>query len=90
MNQRNVEALHKAISDVMSEVVFDGEESKPYRMARELASRGVLGPASEVLTNEEAERVWNASGDSINWEYTFTDLEEFTQGLESIAKGETP
>ena len=47
MNQRNVEALKKAIWGTLAPGMLSANEIT--ELARVLASRGCLGPASEVL-----------------------------------------
>ena len=73
MNERNVAALKAACEGLP---LYYGSDFR--EMAEYLASRGVLGPASEVLTDEECCMELN---DSIS-------AQIICERLERIAKGE--
>ena len=56
MNERNVEALIRVYREVMDELGLRGATAITVGdTAEALASRGVLGPASEVLTEVQQE-----------------------------------
>ena len=77
MNERNVKALHRVVWECYASMApMAGDPTSA--VAAYLASRGVLGPASEVLTDEECCMELN---DSIS-------AHIICERLERIAKGE--
>ena len=89
MNQRNVEALIRVYREVMDELGLRGATAITVGdTAEALASRGVLGPASEVLTTDDVTEVLTrveVGSDGEVWE---TLHGEMGPALERIAKGE--
>ena len=89
MNQRNVEAIIKACEGLPAYYGSDFRE-----MAEYLASRGVLGPASEVLEEKDVnDERGDCHADGVTTSHDHTvmcyDVPAFGLWLERIAKGET-
>jgi hypothetical protein len=103
MNERNVNALSGIVGKVLRYYGLEGPngprgmswwEEEGFRdIAKSLASEGVLGPASEVLSNVQLGAVWDkgvdGSGENCCSGVHFDELKvpDMAAELERIAKG---
>jgi hypothetical protein len=92
MNQRNVDAIALLLEEMEGGVGYPCARCQAN--AEFLASRGVLGPASTVLTDEDAHDirpgVYERIGDDFPEGYDYHDhaMTKVKLKLERIAKGE--